>query len=57
MSYFLKGKHRGFAFVEFDSKEEAEAALDNLVKIDYYIFKLNNLWNFWLIFGPGFYTE
>ena len=27
---FATGKHRGFGFVEYDNKEDAEAALDNM---------------------------
>ena len=30
----LIGKHRGFAFIEFQSREDAEAAIDNMVKIE-----------------------
>jgi RNA recognition motif-containing protein len=39
IKYFLifEGKHRGFAFIEFQSREDAEAAIDNMVfKISIY---------------------
>ena len=29
----ILGKHRGFAFVEFEKIEDANAAIDNMVKI------------------------
>jgi peptidyl-prolyl isomerase E (cyclophilin E) len=29
---YASGKHRGFAFVEFETVEDAAAAVDNMVK-------------------------
>lgn len=31
-------KHRGFAFIEFETAEDAAAAIDNMVEFDYYYF-------------------
>jgi len=32
IDWIISGKHRGFAFVEFETKEDAEAAIDNMVR-------------------------
>ena len=36
-------KHRGFAFVEFESAEDAAAAIDNMVRI----WRLKGTYDFW----------
>lgn len=33
---FYLGKHRGFAFVEFETKDDAEAAIDNMNESEIY---------------------